>query len=113
MPVVRLTTTGRKSGQPRTSMLTSPTSDGDAIVLVASKGGNDAHPAWYLNLVADPNVDVVMRGRHAKMRATVASAEDKARLWPAVVAAYKGYGEYQSSTQRDIPLVLLHAASTD
>jgi deazaflavin-dependent oxidoreductase (nitroreductase family) len=108
MPVVMLTTVGRRSGQPRTSMLTSPTTDGDALVLVASKGGSDHDPAWFLNLQAHPEVEVVMRGRRARMRASVASADDKKRLWPDVVKAYRGYAGYQRKTERDIPLVLLH-----
>lgn len=108
MPVVMLTTRGRRSGQPRTSMLTSPTTDGDTMVLVASRGGDDRHPAWFLNLREHPEVDVVTGGTRAKMRAVVASAEKKKRLWPAVVEAYKGYATYQSRTDRDIPLVLLH-----
>ncbi len=110
MPVLKLTTTGRKSGEARTVMLTSPVQVGDAIVIVASKGGEDHHPAWYLNLVAKPEVQVEWQGGAAKpMIATVATNEQKAELWPKIVAAYKGYGGYQRRTERDIPLVFLNA----
>lgn len=107
MPVVMLTTTGRRSGKPRTTMLTSPVRDGERIVLVASYGGDDRHPAWYLNLRDNPDVQVVMSGRRRAMRARTATPEEKAELWPRVTQAYGGYGQYQRRTSRDIPLVIL------
>ena len=107
MPVVMLTTTGRKSGRRRSTMLTVPVRDGDRLVLVASYGGDDRHPTWFLNLRADPRVEVLMDGRTRRMRARVASPEEKAALWPRVTAAYWGYAEYQRQTTRDIPLVIL------
>ena len=107
MPVVMLTTTGRKSGQPRTHMLTSPVREGDKVVLVASKGGDPKHPMWFLNLRDNPNVEATYDGKRRKMHARVASPEEKERLWPQVVAGYKGYAEYQTKTTRDIPLVIL------
>ncbi|MGH9289993.1 MAG: nitroreductase family deazaflavin-dependent oxidoreductase [Acidimicrobiales bacterium] len=108
MPVVELTTTGRKSGQPHTVLLTSPARDGDAIVVVASRGGADRHPAWFLNLRDHPDVDVAVGGEPKRpMRARVADPDERARLWPQVVAKYKGYGNYQTKTDREIPLVLL------
>jgi deazaflavin-dependent oxidoreductase (nitroreductase family) len=108
MPVLELTTTGRKSGRPHTVVLTSPVRDGDAIVVVASRGGDPRHPAWFLNLRDNPHVEVAM-GREPKrpMRARIADPDDRARLWPQVVARYKGYGDYQKRTDREIPLVLL------
>ena len=113
MPVVELTTTGRKSGQRHTVMLTSPVQEGDAIVIVASRGGDDHHPAWFLNLRDHPDVDVVVGGKPKQaMRARVATAEERAALWPKVTAAYKGYGNYQTKTKREIPLVLLEPAGT-
>ena len=112
MPVVELTTTGRKSGQPRTVMLTSPVQDGDAIVVVASAGGEDQHPAWLLNVRDNPDVEVSLRGKpKQRMRARVATPEERARLWPQVTAKYKGYGGYQTKTTREIPLVLLEPAT--
>ena len=107
MPVVILTTTGRKSGQKRPTVLTSPIQDGDTAVLVASWGGDDRHPLWYLNLVADPEVELEIHGKKRAMTARVATSEEKAELWPRVVAAHKGYASYQSKTDRDIPLVIL------
>jgi deazaflavin-dependent oxidoreductase (nitroreductase family) len=108
MPVLELTTTGRKTGRPHTVVLTSPVRDGDAIVVVASRGGDNHHPAWFLNLRDDPDVDVAI-GREPKrsMRARVAGPDERDRLWPQVVARYKGYGDYQTRTDREIPLVLL------
>ena len=107
MPVLELTTTGRKTGKRRTTMLTSPIQDGANVVVVASYGGDDRHPTWFLNLRDDPNVEITMNGRTRPMRARAASPEEKAELWPRVVAAYKGYGQYQQRTDRDIPLVIL------
>ena len=107
MPVVDLETKGRKSGRPRRSMLTSPVQDGDKIVLVASRGGDPHHPAWYHNLKANPDVEITMAGKRKPMRARVATPEEKSELWPKVVARYKGYGQYQTKTTRDIPLVIL------
>jgi deazaflavin-dependent oxidoreductase (nitroreductase family) len=108
MPVVELTTTGRKTGQPRTVMLTSPVQDGSTIVVVASRGGDDQHPAWFLNLRDRPEVEVVMNGKPKQpMRARVATPEERARLWPLVTSDHKNYAGYQTKTKREIPLVLL------
>jgi deazaflavin-dependent oxidoreductase (nitroreductase family) len=107
MPVLMLTTTGRKSGQPRSTMLTVPVRDGERLVLVASYGGDDRHPTWFLNLRAHPQVEVLMDGRTRRMRARVATREEKAALWPRVTAAAWNYAQYQQQTARDIPLVIL------
>jgi len=107
MPVVRLTTTGRKSGQRRTTMLTSPAKDGDNLVLVASYGGSPKHPDWFLNLKANPDVEVMTPGFKGRRRARVATAEEKARLWPGIAGRYRNYAGYQARTSRDIPLVIL------
>jgi deazaflavin-dependent oxidoreductase (nitroreductase family) len=108
MPVVQLTTIGRKSGEPRTVMLTSPVQQGDTIVIVASKGGADHHPAWFLNLRDNPNVEVASKGEPMhKMTARVATAEERSDLWPVIIAKYKGYAGYQTKTEREIPLVML------
>jgi deazaflavin-dependent oxidoreductase (nitroreductase family) len=106
MPVLILTTTGRKSGKKRTTMLTSPVQKGDAVVLVASYGGDDRHPQWFLNLRDNPEVEITMDGRTRAMPARVASPEEKAELWPRVVEAHRGYGQYQGRTDRDIPLII-------
>jgi len=108
MPVVELTTIGRKSGARRTVMLTSPLQQGSTYVVVASRGGDDQHPAWLLNLRDHPEVEVATRGGERRpMRARVASAEERPALWAQVVAAQKRYGGYQEKTSREIPLVLL------
>jgi deazaflavin-dependent oxidoreductase (nitroreductase family) len=111
MPVLELTTTGRRSGRPRPVMLTSPLMDGDRIVIVASKGGEDTHPAWFLNLREDPQVTVSMKGAPGmSMLASIASPEERDRLWPIVVDEQARYGGYQENTEREIPLVLLEPA---
>jgi deazaflavin-dependent oxidoreductase (nitroreductase family) len=112
MSVIELTTTGAKSGQPRRVMLTSPLEEGDTIVIVASRGGDPIHPAWYHNILADPEVDVVYRGKpKRKMHARVATAEERARMWPILTKAHKNYAGYQEKTTREIPLVLLEPVS--
>lgn len=108
MPVLELTTTGRRSGQKRSTMLTAPLRVGGSYVVVASRGGDDRHPAWYLNLRDDPRVEVVMKdGRRMPRRARIATPEERAVLWPQVVKRNPGYGEYQEKTTREIPLVFL------
>jgi deazaflavin-dependent oxidoreductase (nitroreductase family) len=108
MPAVELGVTGRKSGQLRRTMLTSPIFDDRRVVLVASKGGDDRDPEWYRNLLVNPDVTVTVigTGEIRQLRARVASAEEKAEMWPTIVAAYKGYAGYQKKTQRDIPVVI-------
>jgi deazaflavin-dependent oxidoreductase (nitroreductase family) len=108
MPVVELTTTGRKSGLPRTVMLTSPWQEGSTIVVVASRGGDGRTPAWQLNIEAQPRVEVVVNGGAKEPRtARVAAPEERARLWPLVTKDHKNYAGYQRKTTREIPLVLL------
>lgn len=110
MPVVMITTTGRKSGRPRTTMLTAPVHDGETFVLVASYGGDSRHPAWFLNLRDNPDVEVTARGRTRRMRARIAPSDERAALWPRVTSAYRGYAAYQRWTDREIPLVILEPA---
>jgi deazaflavin-dependent oxidoreductase (nitroreductase family) len=107
MEPVELHHVGRKSGRPRTTLLTAPMCDEDRIVLVASKGGHPQHPDWYRNLVAKPDVEIVVGGRRRTVRARTATPQEKAELWPRIVAAYRGYASYQRSTDRDIPVVIL------
>jgi deazaflavin-dependent oxidoreductase (nitroreductase family) len=110
MPVVLLTTTGRQTGRRRTTVLTTPVHDDGCVVLVASYGGDDRHPAWFLNLREDPAVTVEMKGRSRPMRARIATDDEKQELWPRILSAYGGYGGYQRRTGRDIPVVLLEPA---
>ena len=107
MPIVKLGTTGRKTGKQRQTMLVAPLHADDRLVLVASKGGAAQHPSWYLNLHENPQVTITMQGRTLAMVARTATASEKAELWPAIVAAYKGYAGYQEKTDRDIPVVIL------
>ena len=109
MPVVILTTTGRRTGRCRRTMLTTPVSDGDRVVLVASKGGAERHPAWFHNLVANPDVLVTQGARTRRMRARVAGADERAELWPRIVQAYAGYAGYQQKTDREIPVVVVES----
>jgi len=112
MPAFELTTTGRKSGQPRSVMLTSPYEEGETVAIVASKGGNDEHPAWYLNLRDNPEVEIRYPGGEAKpMTARIADAEERARLWPLITEDHDNYAGYQTKTDREIPVVLLEPRS--
>ncbi|MEM9513767.1 MAG: nitroreductase family deazaflavin-dependent oxidoreductase [Actinomycetota bacterium] len=106
MPVVELHTVGRKSGRPRTTMLTAPIIDDGTYVIVASKGGDDRDPDWYRNLVAEPKVALTVDGTKTEFTAHVADDAEKAELWPRIVEAYDGYGKYQERTDRDIPVVV-------
>ena len=104
-----LTTTGRKSGDQRdAALIYAP--HGDAYAIVASKGGADAPPAWYLNLEADPAVEVQVWGDRFKAKARTASPEEKAEVWPTMTSEWPAYDEYQQKTDREIPVVLLERA---
>ncbi len=105
-PTLILTTLGRRSGKPRRLALIYGQDD-DRYVVVASKGGADQHPEWYLNLLAHPEVQVqVMADRfHAKAR--TATPEEREALWPRMVAIWPDYAQYQAKTDRQIPLVIL------
>ena len=108
MPVVILTTVGHRSGRKRRTMLTAPLVEGERVVLVASYGGARHNPHWYQNLLVHPEVEVTMAGSKARrMRARAANRDERAELWPRVIAAYPGYATYQQRTERRIPLVIL------
>lgn len=115
MPVIELTTTGRSSGLPRTALLTVPAREplpggqsGERLIVIASRGGDDLQPAWYLNLVAEPRVLVAAPGEHPRpYRARTADPDERARWWPEAVRAYGGYAQYQRRTRREIPVVIL------
>jgi deazaflavin-dependent oxidoreductase (nitroreductase family) len=106
MEAVELLTVGRRSGLPRSTMLTVPVSYDNAMVLVASKGGDDRYPDWYRNVVANPDVELRTRGTTLAMRARVASTEEGLVLWPKVIAAYRPYASYRRRAKREIPLVI-------
>jgi deazaflavin-dependent oxidoreductase (nitroreductase family) len=106
MSVVELHTVGRKTGQARVTVLTSPVHDEDRVLLVASKFGDDRNPLWYGNLTANPDVEIVIDGQRRQLRARTASAEERRELWPQILVAYKGYDAYQEKTDREIPVVI-------
>lgn len=108
LPIVRLTTTGRKSGRPRTVMLATPIAETNRYIVVASKGGDDRHPDWYHNLVANPTVIVEPVGGDGPMNmvARTATVSEKAELWPRIATSEDGYAAYQRNTERDIPVVI-------
>ena len=111
MPVLELTTTGRKSGKQRATMLTSPLQEGDTLVIVASRGGDDQNPAWFLNLRDNPEVTVKWKGAEPQpMTASIATDDELERMWPIITEKYKNYAGYQNKTERQIPLVLLNPA---
>ena len=107
MPIVELVTTGRRSGKARATMLSVPIIDGDRLVLVASFGGDDRHPAWYLNLRSNPEVRVTIAGSTRTMIARIAAEEERAELWPQIISVFEGYARYQKRTERPIPVVIL------
>jgi deazaflavin-dependent oxidoreductase (nitroreductase family) len=104
--VLILTTTGRRSGEPRSTPLIYGTHGPDHVV-VASKGGAEEHPAWYLNLSEQPEVTVQVRGDRFKARARTATAEEKPDLWRMMSGRWPAYDEYQRKSGRDIPVVVL------
>lgn len=112
MQPVELHTVGRVSGARRSTMLTAPICEEDRVILVASKGGHQDHPDWYKNLAANPDVELTIDDRTRPMRARTATPEEKAELWPAVVAVYRGYEGYQRNTERDIPVVICEPVET-
>ena len=101
-----LTTTGRRSGEPRVLPLIYGR-QGDDYLLVASKGGAPQHPGWYLNLQANPEVEVQVKGERFRARARTATPEEKVELWPIMTKEWPAYDQYQARSPRDIPLVIL------
>jgi deazaflavin-dependent oxidoreductase (nitroreductase family) len=104
--VLILTTTGHRSGQSRSTPLIYGT-HGDDYLVVASKGGAPEHPAWYLNLEAEPEVEVQVRGDRFRAQARTATAEERAELWSTMTERWPAYDEYQTKTDREIPVVVL------
>jgi F420H(2)-dependent quinone reductase len=105
-PVCLVTMRGRKTQQPRTVPLIY-LEDGRDLVIVASKGGMDDHPLWYLNLKTNPDAEVEIGTDRRRVRARTASGAEKGRLWPRLVEIYPDYADYQARTTRDIPVVIL------
>ena len=110
-PNLLLTTTGRKSGRQIMLPLIYGT-DGDNYLIVASKGGAPEHPAWYLNLQAQPQVAVQVAAKKFKAIARTATGDERQRLWQIMADVFPPYNEYQTRTTREIPVVVLEPVST-
>jgi F420H(2)-dependent quinone reductase len=106
-PILLLNTVGRKSGKKRATPLLYVV-DGEKFVIIASKGGTPTHPAWYLNLKANPDVTIEVGDRKVRVRAEEVDGEVKARLWQKMTEMYPTYNDYQTKTKREIPLLVLH-----
>jgi deazaflavin-dependent oxidoreductase (nitroreductase family) len=106
MPVLLLTTIGRKSGQARTTPLMY-IQDGESYVITASNNGRDKHPAWFYNLKASPQAEIALPGKRLQVAATIATTTEKDRLWPELVEQAPFFDDYRKKTSRDIPMVLL------
>jgi deazaflavin-dependent oxidoreductase (nitroreductase family) len=102
-----LTTTGRRSGEPRTTPLIYASAGENAYTVIASKGGSDAPPAWYLNLSEDPEVEVQVMGERFRARARTAGPDEKPSMWQTMVEEWPDYDAYQRNTTREIPVVVL------
>ena len=108
-PVLLLHHTGRRSGKERVAPLIY-LADGEDLVIVASKGGTDRHPAWFHNLMANPETTVEVGRDKRSVKARRVTPEERERLWPQLVGIYKPYADYQTYTDREIPLVALEPA---
>jgi deazaflavin-dependent oxidoreductase (nitroreductase family) len=105
-PVLLITTTGRRSGQPRTAPVLY-LADGPRLVVIGSNAGNERPPAWALNLLENPNADVQIRGERRQVRARVAEGEERAELWRRMNDQYDGFDGYRERTARDIRVFVL------
>jgi len=112
VPTLLLTTTGRRSGEPRTSALIFA-QDGDDYLVVASMGGAPQHPQWYLNLEANSRAEIQVKADQIPVVARTASPDEKGRLWQIVRDVWPNYDVYQSRTDRDIPVVVLSRTSAN
>lgn len=104
--ILLLSTRGRVSGEPRTTPLIHRT-DGERWIVVASKGGAPANPAWFENLSADPDVTIQVQAEEIPVTASTAEGEERARLWSLMAEVWPAYDEYQAQTDREIPVVIL------
>ncbi len=109
-PVLLLTTTGRKSGKQRTTPLLY-LRDGDDYAIIASVGGAPTHPAWYLNLGANPAATIQIGSKKIAVTAQTATPDERARLWGLATQMYPQYDDYQAKTSREIPVVVLTPAA--
>ena len=109
MPVLLLTTRGRKTGKTRVVPVV-PYVEGEHTYVIASMGGQPQHPAWFFNLEAHPDVDVQLGEERWQARAEVLPPDERARVWPKITAKFPNFGEYQKKTTRVIPVVRLARA---
>ena len=107
LPILLLTTTGRKSGKQRTLPL-SYIMDDEAYVITASAGGADKHPGWFFNIRSNPQATIQVKDKHIKVTAEVAEPEKKSELWSRIVEVAPNFAGYQKRTSREIPMVILH-----
>jgi deazaflavin-dependent oxidoreductase (nitroreductase family) len=105
-PVLLLTTTGRRSGQQRTAPVVFM-NDADRVVVIGSNAGNTHAPAWSLNLKANPDAEIDIRGQRRSVRARVAEGEERSELWQKMNAQYEGFDDYRQRTSRDIAVFVL------
>jgi F420H(2)-dependent quinone reductase len=106
-PILLLNTVGRKSGKKRVTPLLYVV-DGEDYVIIASQGGAPTHPAWFLNLVANPETTIEVGDLEVRVKAEEVDAEEKTHLWQKMVEIYPTYDDYQNKTEREIPLLVLH-----
>ena len=106
LPTLLLTTTGRKTGEPRSLPLIYG-NVGDRYAIIASKGGMPTHPVWYLNLEAKPECELMIGAKAVSARARVVTGEERERIWTQMAKIYPPYLEYQKETEREIPLIIL------
>ena len=107
VPVLLLTTTGRKTGKQRTLPLVY-IMDGSAYVITASAGGADKHPGWFFNIRSNPQATIQVKDKHIKVTAEIAGPEKKPELWARLVEVAPNFAGYQKRTSREIPMVILH-----
>ncbi|MAE95053.1 MAG: nitroreductase [Deltaproteobacteria bacterium] len=106
LPTLLLTTTGRKSGEPRSlPLIYGPA--GDSYVVIASKGGMPEHPLWFRNLEARPECELMVGPKAVSARARVAEGEEREQIWRQMAELYPPYDDYQKATERTIPVVVL------
>ena len=103
--ILLLTTTGRKTGEPRTTPLIHRT-DGDTWVVIASKGGAPDDPDWYKNMQADPNAEIQVRDEVIPVVMSTAQGAERSRLWELMCEVWPDYDDYQAKTDREIPVVV-------
>lgn len=106
LEVMILTTTGRKTFETRTSMVTSPINSDTQVIVVAAYAGAPTHPQWYLNLLADPHVHLTRGAATSAWIARVATTTEREELWPRIVERSKQYAKYQAKTERELPVVI-------